>query len=177
MRGRRNKPLSRQIAEGDTRKRGVRKLKELASREPNAFRGLPSCPRHLKGRARAAWGFWRDELIAMNLDFRPDAMMLEGACVGYARAVQADLILASDGPVCIHETLDPQTGDRMQKLKAHPAVAISNSAWSQVRSFCSEFGLSPGSRTRLTIEKPDNGEKDLMEMLSAPREPRKERVQ
>jgi hypothetical protein len=27
------------------------------------------------------WRFWREELEAMDLDRRPDAMMLEGACV------------------------------------------------------------------------------------------------
>jgi hypothetical protein len=41
MRGRKPKPLRIQIAEGDTRKRGVNKLKKLAEREPRrnaAFR-------------------------------------------------------------------------------------------------------------------------------------------
>jgi len=52
MRGRKPKPLRIQIAEGDTRKRGVNKLKELAESEPKAERGLPPCPVHLMGRAR-----------------------------------------------------------------------------------------------------------------------------
>lgn len=108
----------------------------------------------------------------MGLDRRPDAIMLEGACVGYDRAVQSDLIVADQGPVCIHETVDAQTGRAMQRLKAHPAVAISRAAWSQVRAFCSEFGLSPVSRTRLAIEKADQKGDDLMEMLSRPRAPK-----
>lgn len=177
MRGRKPKPLKKQISEGDPRKKGVRKLKQSLAAEPKATRGLPDCPKHLKGRARAAWGFWREELVEMKLDCRPDAMMLEGACVGYARAVQADLIVAQKGPICILNTRDPQTGRWMQKLKAHPAVAISKASWAQVRSFCSEFGLSPVSRTRLALEKPDDGQGDLLAMLSAPREPRKPQIQ
>jgi P27 family predicted phage terminase small subunit len=82
------------------------------------------------------------------------------------------LILEDEGPICKHVTLDPQTGNQMEKLKAHPAVAISRSAWAQVRSFCSEFGLSPVSRTRLSIEKKNDAEADLMALLSAPRENR-----
>lgn len=112
----------------------------------------------------------------MKLDCRPDAMMLQGACVAYARAVQADLMLA-DG-FLIEEPVIDSAGQLVgYKTRTHRAVAVSNASWKQLRAFCSEFGLSPVSRTRLTIEKQDNGEKDLMAMLSAPRAPRKTIVQ
>src|SRR5574337_2001247 len=93
MRGRKPKPITQHIAEGDPSKLGVNKLDERLAKQPKAARGLPICPRHLSGRARAAWNFWKAELEGMKLDCRPDAMMLEGACVNYARAVQADIIL------------------------------------------------------------------------------------
>jgi hypothetical protein len=38
-----------------------------------------------------------------------------------------------------------------------------------MRAFCSEFGLSPISRTRLSVEAPDDEEDDLMALLSQPR--------
>ncbi len=101
--------------------------------------------------------------------------MLEGACVGYARAVQADLLLAKG--LLIEEPIFNKDGDQVgMRVKTHEAVAISNSAWKQVKAFCSEFGLSPVSRTRLALEKQDTGQ-DLMAMLSAPREPKKPQVQ
>lgn len=173
MQGRKPKPLKRQISEGDPRKKGVKKLAQSLAGEPKATRGLPDCPRHLKGRARAAWGFWREELIDMEIDCRPDAMMLEGACVGYAGAVQADLLVAKEGPVLTLHTKDPQTGRWIRKVKTNPAVTISKACWAQVRSFCSEFGLSPVSRTRLALEKRDTSDEDLRKLLSAPREPKK----
>ena len=177
MRGRKPKPISRQIAEGDTRKRGVRQLKAQIAREPKPARGLPDCPPHLAGRAREAWALWREELAAMKLDARPDAMMLEGACVAYGRAVDADMMITEKG-IILSEPVMTRSGEQVgERLRSSPAIAVSNASWKQVRSFCSDFGLSPVSRTRLTIEKPDNGEKELMKMLSAPREPRKERVQ
>jgi len=170
LRGRKPKPLSQQIAEGDPRKKGKRKLQESLAKEPKAARGLPDCPDHIEGRARNAWNFWREELIAMHLDCRPDAMMLEGACVNYARAVQADLMLAQQG-IVIGQPIFDGNGDRVgTKIKNHPAVAVSNAAWNRVRAFCSEFGLSPVSRTRLTLEKPDTSAQDLVELLNRPRE-------
>lgn len=173
MRGRKPKPTARQIAEGDPRKKGKGKLREKLAAEPDAKRGLPACPRHLRGRARSAWNFWAEELASMNLDSRPDAMMLEGACVGYARAVKADLQLEKEGLTVVESTVDKESGEVIPlKVKKHPAVEVANAAWRQVRAFCSEFGLSPVSRTRLTIEKPDGKGEDLLALLSRPREPR-----
>ena len=105
-------------------------------------------------------------------------MMLEGACVAYSRAVDADLMITEKGIILSEPIIDRKTGELLgYKSRTNQAIAVSNASWKQVRSFCSDFGLSPVSRTRLTIEKPDNGEKDLMKLLSAPREPRKERIQ
>jgi P27 family predicted phage terminase small subunit len=169
MTGRKPKTAARQMAEGDPSKRGINKLKEKAAAEPQATHGLPECPRHLKGRARASWRFWATELEDMGLDRRPDAQMLEGACVNYSRAVEADLIAEKDGLMVEEAVIDPESGERtVLKIKAHPAIAVSNAAWRQVRAFCSEFGLSPVSRTRLAIEKKDVTE-DLAAILSQPR--------
>lgn len=174
MRGRKPKPTSQQIAAGDPRKKGKRKLQEALESEVQAKRGLPDCPRHLRGRARHCWKFWNEELVAMNLDCRPDAMMLEGACVNYARAVTADLLIEKQGMVMEEPIVDRDTGDQIGvKMKNHPAIAISNQAWRQVRAFCSEFGLSPVARQRIKIEKDDKaGTEDLAELLSRPRAPR-----
>jgi len=109
----------------------------------------------------------------MNLDCRPDAQMLEGACVNYSRAVEADLQVASQGLTVEESTIDKESGEKiLLRIKAHPAIAISNQAWRLLHRFCSEFGLSPVSRTRLTIEKRDDGALDLAALLSQPREQR-----
>jgi P27 family predicted phage terminase small subunit len=175
LRGRKPKPLQRQISEGDPAKRGKRKLQEQLSKEPKAARGLPPCPQHVSGLARSAWKFWVEELQAMSLDSRPDAMMLEGACVNYARAVMADGII-QHGCQVEEPIINHSTGEVVgTKIKNHPAVAVSNAAWRQLRAFCSEFGLSPVSRTRLTLEKADTSADDLMKLLSAPRGPREKK--
>src|SRR5690242_2033149 len=152
MKGRKPKPTKRQISEGDPRQRGKRKIQAKLDAEPKAASGLPRCPTHLRGRARAAWNFWAKQLELMDLDSMPDAQMLEGACVGYERAVKADLILQKDGLI-VEDSRVVNGSLVILKRRAHPAVNVSRVAWNQVRAFCSEFGLSPVSRTRLAVEK------------------------
>ena len=120
--------------------------------------------------------------------------MLEGACTGYEQAVTADILVGKEGMIVkeckLKDSPCPGCGawknagckicagkGKISELvvlrqKAHPAIAISRSAWSQVRSFCSEFGLSPVSRQRLAAEKVDESTGDLFELLSQPRQPR-----
>lgn len=170
MRGRKPKPAAKQIADGDPRKHGVHKLDAMAASEPAATKGLPPCPRHLNGRARMAWKFWAEELEAMDLDRRPDAMMLEGACVNFDRAVEADIMVQLEGMVIVTDIKTNKSGEVISiKKRKHPAVEISSKAWSLVRSFCSEFGLSPVSRTRLAIGKDSNQQDDLAAILMQPR--------
>ncbi len=171
MKGRKPKSAARQIAEGDPSKRGVHRLDQRLASEPAATKGLPGCPRHLVGRARQAWKFWSEELAAMDLDRRPDAMMLEGACTNFARAVEADLLVQIEGLVITTEIKTNKSGEVLSiKKRKNPAVEISSKAWTLVRSFCSEFGLSPVSRTRLAIGKDAQKDDDLAALLLRPRE-------
>lgn len=103
--------------------------------------------------------------------------MLEGACLNYSRAVQADLLVAAAG-LLLEEPITDSEGDVVgTKYKANPAISISSNAWRNVRAFCSEFGLSPVSRTRLTIEKKDDAENELLDLLSKPRAQRAGAIQ
>lgn len=158
------------MAEGDPRKRGVKKLRELQAKVPKPSSGLPECPRHLRGRARSVWNFWAEELAVMKVDKRPDGPMLEGACCAYERAVKADLILRKDGLICEERAIvDDEV--IVLKIKKHPAVDISHRAWMQVKAFCTEFGLSPVSRVRLVAKdnEVDPDEAALMDALRKPR--------
>jgi len=107
----------------------------------------------------------------MNIDCRPDAQMLEGACVAYEAAVDAYETIQKQGRLVAKRVLDPETNKLVVvNVKPHSSVAQGNAAWMLLRAFCSEFGLSPVSRSRLAIEKPASSEDDLTEILSRPRE-------
>lgn len=166
MKGRKPKPIGQQIAEGDPAKRGKNKLREALAELPSPQRGYPPCPGHLPPLARSTWNFLAAQIEIMGQDHQPDALMLEGACVNYARAVKADQAIERDGITIELSTIDEDSGERiLLGMKANPACSISDKAWKLVRSFCSEFGLSPTALTRLKIEKPDNPEEDLAKLL------------
>ena len=121
MRGRKPKPVARQIAEGDPRKRGVHQLDARLEAEPRATRGLPECPQHLKGIARKAWRFWAAELEGMSLDCRPDAMMLEGACASYATFVEMYELVETQGKLVAKKDRNPVTGQlEVVDVRPHP---------------------------------------------------------
>src|SRR6266853_3860304 len=170
VRGRKRKPVKAQIALGDPRKKGVHKLEQQLAAEPKASRGLPPCPDYLVGRAREAWTFWSQELVLMDLDRRPDGPMLEGACIAYDAAIACYETIKTQGRFIAKKALDPKTNKLVVvDVKPHPAVRQGNQALALMKAFCSEFGLSPVSRTRLAIDKLDDGEADLMELLGRPR--------
>lgn len=106
----------------------------------------------------------------MRQNRRPDAMMLEGACVMYARAVDADLMIAKHGSIIAQPILDKEGHKVGTKIRNHPALAVSNASWKQVRAFCSEFGLSPSSRTRLSADRTADDADALDQLLNGERE-------
>jgi P27 family predicted phage terminase small subunit len=173
VRGRKPKTAARQIAEGDPSRRGKRKLEERLESEPKAARGLPGCPKHLKGRARKAWRFWVAELEGMNLDCRPDAPMLEGACASYGTYADLQVLIEKQGHLVAKRERNPQTGQlEVTDIRPHPGLAVRDRALALMRSFCCEFGLTPVSRARLSVEPADNTMDELWEILSRPRQPR-----
>jgi P27 family predicted phage terminase small subunit len=152
----------------------VHKLQEKLDSEPKATPGLPSCPDHLKGLARKAWRFWVGELVGMGLDKRPDAMMLEGACASYQTYVRMHQRVDEQGELVAKKERNPTTGQmEVVDVRAHPGLAIRDRALMQMKAFCSEFGLSPVSRVRLSVDNQDGATEDLWALLSTPREPRK----
>jgi P27 family predicted phage terminase small subunit len=173
MRGGKPKPIQTQIIEGDRSRRGVHKLDERLAALPKAARGLPDAPGRLSAVARDRWAIWKQDLEILEQDYRADAVILEGACVAYARAIEADAILEKNGSEIEEPVLDRVTGELVSvRLKKHPAVARSNSCWRNVKSFCSDLGLSLVARQRLAIQSSGDGLDDLLELLSKPR-PRK----
>jgi P27 family predicted phage terminase small subunit len=164
------KPLRLRAAEGDKRKIGRKKLEALIKAEPRTQGGLPDCPDHLTGLARDTWERWTEQLAIMELDRRPDAEMLEGACVAYQRAVKADCEIQRDG-ITLRVYKVVGEGENAEQVlvscNIHPAIKISERAWAQVKAFCVEFGFTPASRAKLATAKQERKPVDLMAVLMA----------
>ena len=169
--GRKRTPIERQIAEGDPRQRGPSALRQALESQPKAQAGLPECPADLGPLARKAWDFWATELEKMGLAFRPDSIALEAACVHYERAKLADGMVTKHGLVVVEHLTDRHgqlTGQK--KIRRNPAIAISLASWAMVRSFCSEFGMTPVGRMHLQVDRSEGERQDLMELLTRPRQ-------
>lgn len=166
MRGRKRKPLALQVAEGDTRNIGRHKLAERIASVPTSERGLPDCPRHLTGRARSAWNLLRAELEAMELDARADALALEAACVNYATSVRAHLAIEKHGEVIQDPIVSRDTGKIIgHRTRKNPWLTVREHAQRLLLSFCSEFGISPVARTRLSVKARDRYSKEEIDAV------------
>lgn len=166
--GRPRKPTALQIAAGDPRQRGKGKLQQRLDAEPIAEKGLPPCPEYLAGLARERYLAWSEDLKSMRLDAKPDGQMLEGACVAYQLSVEAYQRAQKDGILLELPIFDKEGSEIGSKLIPHPALMIASTHWKVMRAFCSEFGLSPVARTRLAIERQDDSDRNLHDVLSGP---------
>ena len=166
MKGRKPKPVQRAIAEGDTRQRGVHKIDAKIAALPKAQRGLPDPQSHLQSLAREKWYILKRDLELKQMDYSCDAVMLEGGCINYARAIEADEEL-KDGCTMKEPLWAAPTGAIVgYRLKNNPAVARSSTCWRNVRSFCSELGLSLVSPQRLATQAGDTtGSDEWMDLL------------
>jgi len=131
---------------------GHRKL--LTDPEPEL--GIGTCPAHLPGLAKKQWKHLVHHLDSLNLLTKIDAALLEGVCVAYDRAVQADKVLAEKGLTCMMNS-----GFEQQR----PEVSISHNCWRRVKEFATEYGMTPASRGKLAGMGKGKEEDDLEVLL------------
>jgi hypothetical protein len=75
--------------------------------------------------ARKAWRFWAAELEGMNLDCRPDAPMLEGACASYGTYADLQVLIEKQGNLVAKRERNPKTGQlEVIDIRAHPNFAL-----------------------------------------------------
>lgn len=124
---------------------GKRKLK---SSEPRPPAKKPPCPRHLQGEARKEWNRMSKQLFALGLLTQIDRAALAAYCQAWADWVQAHEKLAGtdkekgEGMIFISESGWPTMS---------PWWSVATTAAKQMKSYLTEFGMSPGSRSRLSV--------------------------
>lgn len=142
-RGRPPKPTVLKLLAGNP---GKRAINHAEPKPEKAKKGSRRVPAWLSPDGKREWKRVVPELERLGLLTKIDDGALEGMCAAYARALDADRHVKSGGL-----TIMTEKGFVLQ----NPAVAIARLSWTQYRQFASEFGLTPGSRTRIRIdEKP-----------------------
>ena len=135
--GRKPRPSHLKIIEGNPGKR------PLTKNEPKPRPIRPFCPRWLLAEAKKEWSRVMPELERMGLLTTVDRAALATYCQAWARYREAEEALEKYGSI-----LKSPESDYIQ---VSPYTTISRQNAQIVRAFCAEFGLTPGSRTRLSV--------------------------
>ena len=143
MAGRRPKPTKLKLLQGNPGKR------KIPDDEPEPEVCVPDPPEHLSEAAREHWQQVATELADAGILTRIDRDALGLYCEAYARWVHANQQIQQFGPL-----VKAPSGYPMQS----PFLAIANKAFDQMRAMLTEFGMTPSSRTKVRVERPDTGD-------------------
>lgn len=146
--GRPRKPTALKVLEGNPGKRPINQ------KEPKPKPVAPKCPAHLNPRAKKEWRRIAVDLEPLGLLTQVDRAALAAYCVAYSRWVEAEDMIRKHGML-----VKSPNGYPMQS----PYLAIANKAVEQMKGFLTEFGMTPSSRSRLSIN--DKGQEDEFDRL------------
>ena len=138
MRGRKPKPTALKVIQGNPGKRPLPKNEP----KPATTKRTPPAPVYLPDDAKAEWRRVAKELHGMGLLTRVDTDALAAYCQVFARWVEAERKLATDGMVTI-----TSNGNPIQ----NPWLSIANRAMTEMRKWLIEFGMTPSSRARVKV--------------------------
>ena len=133
------------------RLRGNPGKRPLSKEEPQPRRSRPSCPRWLKGEARKEWNRVVPELDRLGLLTVVDRAALVTYCQAWARWVDAEANIEQYGSVL--------KAKKSEYFQVSPYITISKQSALLVKAFCQEFGLTPASRTRISVPEPPKEDK------------------
>jgi len=154
------KPTHLKIVGGNPGRRPLNKS------EPKPRVSLPAVPEHLSEVAKTEWRRLARELYVIGLLTRIDRAALAAYCQAWSDWVEAEDQLAKYGkvvrsPVRTITRRRQGTGDEeTETAGGHPMqspyLAIRNRALEVMHKFLTEFGMTPASRSRISV---DNGPK------------------
>lgn len=137
--GRPRKPTALKILEGN---RGKRKLDPKA--EPQPTPGVPRMPAGLPSIAQRIWKQIVPELDRLNLLAIVDSTSLEAAVRGASQGIVADRAVDK-----AQAKIASGKAEQHDYYQLSILMAASRKAWTQWKSFATEFGLTPAARSRL----------------------------
>ncbi|GIW48995.1 MAG: terminase [Caloramator sp.] len=149
-RGRKPKPTALKVIEGNPGKRPLNKA------EPKPENKAPKCPSWLEKEAKKEWRRMSKVLETLGILTEVDAAAFAGYCQAYARWKEAEEFLSK------HGTIFKTPSGYIQQV---PQVSIAQTYLKIMKDFCSEFGLTPSSRSRIVANDKLTENDDPMEML------------
>lgn len=133
------KPTALKILAGNPGRRPIN------NREPRYRDSRPKCPDFLDDAAKEEWRRITKELAAVpGLIAKVDRSVIAAYCQTWSRWQAMEEILSEQG-------ITYESGNM---IRQRPEVAISHECLTLMKGFAQELGLSPASRTRLSIPQP-----------------------
>lgn len=148
QRGRRPKPTAIKVLEGNPGKRPINK------NEPKPDKKAPKCPVWLEAEAKKEWRRMSKTLEAIGVLTQVDASAFAGYCQAFARWKEAEEFLSK------HGTIFKTPSGYIQQV---PQVSIAQTYLKIMKDFCSEFGLTPAARSRISVSTIEGSFEDPME--------------
>ncbi|MEQ8199569.1 MAG: phage terminase small subunit P27 family [Clostridiaceae bacterium] len=148
QRGRKPKPTAIKVLEGNPGKRPLNK------NEPKPEKKAPKCPVWLEAEAKKEWRRMSKTLEAIGVLTQVDASAFAGYCQAYARWKEAEEFLSK------HGTIFKTPSGYIQQV---PQVSIAQTYLKIMKDFCSEFGLTPAARSRISVSTAEGNYEDPME--------------
>ena len=133
------KPRHLKMLEGNPGKRPLNR----ASPRPRPSR--VSCPEWLSPEAKVEWKRLAPELQRLGLLTPLDRAAFACYCQTYAHWQQCQRVVVREGPLYLTAN---------GRLRERPEVDMARKYSQFVRAFAVEFGLTPSSRNRLSIDEP-----------------------
>ncbi len=135
--GRKPKPTQMKVVQGTFRKDRANHA------EPKPKKQLPPCPDFLEGRARKEYFRIGRKLERMGVLTEVDDLALIGLCQSWAEYLEATEQASKTGMLVKSPSGYPIL---------NPYVTLANQALKRVRSFLTEFGMTPSSRSRIVAD-------------------------
>lgn len=133
-RGRKPKPTAVKVLEGNPGKRSLNVY------EPTPENKAPECPSWLNDEAKAEWNRLVDKMVELGTLTEMDMAAFAGYCQSYARWKEAEEFIEK------HDNIVKTPSGYWQQV---PQVSIAQTNLKVMLKFCSEFGLTPSSRSRM----------------------------
>lgn len=145
--GRKPVPTKLKLLRGNPGKREIPKNEP----QPKVTKKVPEPPKFLDRGAKKEWKRVAPELHQLGLLTMADMTPLAAYCQAYSRWTQAESEIRKHGLL-----VKAPNGYPMQS----PLLAVANKAMKQMKEFLIEFGMTPSSRSKVTVDKDEKDEFD-----------------
>ena len=136
------KPAALRLIEGN---RGHRPINQSVKPQPI----MPKAPTFLNPVAKTEWKRAGPLLFRLGVLTREDMAAFASYCENYAIIFQCSNYINKRGGYAKY-----LEGKNSQVT---PHLTAMNKAWNNLKTFCSEFGMTPSSRGRITLTEGDDG--------------------